>query len=665
MNSRTNSSRIYKRWLAAIALTLFCPLAMLEAGAYEADTLYVHLKKGGMDVYPRELILNDTINGRGALKVTWKNGKTRTYNKWDFDSVTTTGPALPALTSLKFNNKYNDEMPFDVEADISGCNVTADVPSITKWLTPSFKVSDEGVVVTNEDEELLSKESRLRFDHDMVWSVSLPGCQMLAENADGSMDLMPYGRDYTVSIGFLTESAGEVPRIDIDIDGGRTVTSRSTYLHANFHLYGNGVYDDLEDSVWIKGRGNTSWGWPKKPYRLKFDEKVKPFGLTKGKSWVLLSNYQTNSMMTNAIGMKAARLAGAAGANHIIPVDLYINGEYRGSYNFTEKVGISNNSIDIDEETSVLLELDQYYDEKYRFSSSVYALPVNVKDPDLTEEPFKSRAAELYDLYRDDFNNFSKAIYKKDNFEEMMDVEAFARFLMVNDLILNLEICHPKSTYVYKENVGQEGSKYVFGPVWDLDWGFGYENHSSYYQGSSTYKLFGKDGSFGNGTSFFSAIFRNSEQVRKAYYYTWYYFMQNSYQELIDYVQDYCDYANPSFVNNSWLWGDGYNYPHTLANIRSWLDKRTSWMMSTIETFPLDDPANAIGDVTPDPEGCVVHGGDALYIMAPAPRHISVVGANGIQVQSIDVPEGITTLSLEPGIYIVEGKKAIITKNEK
>ena len=205
----------------------------------------------------------------------------------------------------------------------------------------------------------------------------------------------------------MTERTTDVPRIEIDVDGGRDITSRSTYRHAKFYLYGNGVYEDMEDSVWIKGRGNSSWSWPKKPYRLKFDEKVSPFGLKKGKSWVLLSNYQTNSMMSNAIGMKAARLAGTKGANHIIPVDLYLNGQYRGSYNFTEKVGIGNNSIDIDEENGgVLLELDQYYDETYKFYSDIYYLPTNVKDPNLSEEPFKADAAERLKAIKNNLNSF-------------------------------------------------------------------------------------------------------------------------------------------------------------------------------------------------------------------------------------------------------------------
>ena len=42
------------------------------------------------------------------------------------------------------------------------------------------------------------------------------------------------------------------------------------------------------------------------------------------------------------------------------PAVLYINGEYKGSYMFTEKVGMANNSVDIDEEDGYVVELDTY-----------------------------------------------------------------------------------------------------------------------------------------------------------------------------------------------------------------------------------------------------------------------------------------------------------------
>ena len=649
-----------------IACACLLTAGSLSLMGQEADTLFVHVGKGCFDAFPRSLVLNEVTDSRGTLMLTLADHSEIVYTKADFDSIGHTGPALPRLTSFKFNNKYNDEMPWDVEAVVQfgsplSQHLDFDVPSITKYLTPSFKTDTEGAVVYVGDEVQESKVSRHRFTEDITYTTSLSGCR-LARMVGGICTMGLYGYDYTISVNFLTEYTTDVPRIEIDVDGGKDITSRSTWRHAKFYLYGNGVYEDMEDSVWIKGRGNSSWSWPKKPYRLKFDEKVKPFGLTKGKSWVLLANYQTNSMMSNAIGMKAARLVGTAGANHIIPVDLYLNGNYRGSYNFTEKVGISNNSIDIDEENGgVLLELDQYYDENYKFYSDVFYLPVNVKDPDLNEEPFKADATERMKIIKNDFNTFCNALNKKIGYEFKMDVDAFARFLMVNDLILNLELGHPKSTYVYSKNVGDVSSSWVFGPVWDLDWGYGYENHHNYYQGGATTSLFSKDTSFGNGTRFFRALLNNSDRTKKAYYRVWYYFMQDSYQELLDYVQDYFDYAQPSFINNAQIWrGDGYYYDLYLEDIRRWLDERTMWIMNHIEIYDLSEPEPQpydVQEVYSNPEDLVIVGGEVVSIFSPVPQHVDIFSAGGILIKSLDIGEGTTTVRLEPGIYLINNKK--------
>ena len=211
------------------------------------------------------------------------------------------------------------------------------------------------------------------------------------EPAEYAYEMVPFGRNYRVHVDWLTDKATQVPRIDINIENGEMVSSKDYYLNADITIDGAGVFPSMgHTAVQIKGRGNSSWNgwWPydKNPYRLKFSEKIKPFGLTKGKNWVLLANKQTGSMTSNAIGMKAACLVGTAGANHMVPVELYINGEYRGSYNFTEKVGLANNSIDLaDESAATLLELDTYYDEAYKFRSQPYNLPVNIKEPEFDE----------------------------------------------------------------------------------------------------------------------------------------------------------------------------------------------------------------------------------------------------------------------------------------
>jgi len=49
----------------------------------------------------------------------------------------------------------------------------------------------------------------------------------------------------------------------------------------------------------IKGRGNSMWALPKKPYALKLDKKQKIMGMPAHKRWVLMANYRDNSFMKN------------------------------------------------------------------------------------------------------------------------------------------------------------------------------------------------------------------------------------------------------------------------------------------------------------------------------------------------------------------------------
>ena len=431
---------------------------------------------------------------------------------------------------------------------------------------------------------------------------------VLIQAATYANQMLPYGRDYTIHIDWMSDRC-EVPRIDIWTDNGEMPNhSRTKYIDrmmwqtGYFKLTGNGMYDDMEDSIRIKGRGNSSWAgqWGKSPYNVKFNAKKKPFGLKKGKSWCLIANAQTGSMMANAMGMKAARMVGTDGANDVIPVELYINDSYRGSYTFTEKVGIANNSIDIDEANGVLLELDSYFDETYKFYSSPFTLPTNVKDPDLTDEEWSDVAEELFATYEDEFDDFCNALYRNSGFERMMDLESFARFFMVNDLINNMELGHPKSTYVYKEGLHSLNAKYRFGPVWDLDWAFGYENSSRYYQYDATTDLLHTKMRGQAGDNFFYALRYSSDDVKREYYRVWKNFMDNHLDEMIEYAQDYYDFAEASFRHNNSLWGDGSNYGNSIRNIRNWLRNRTQYIMSNIDVYVIDDEGDGKGDVNGD-----------------------------------------------------------------
>ena len=499
---------------------------------------------------------------------------------------------------------------------------------------------------------------------------------------DNDLVWTPFGRTYRVAVDWPTDRSVMTPSIFIDTEGGEVVKSKDYYLEATFSIDGAGVFPDMEPvPMQIKGRGNSSWetprtySWgedtwtyePKNPYRLKFYEKQKPFGLTKGKSWVLQSNKQTGSMMVNGIGMKAGHLMGAVATNHVIPVELYMNGEYCGSYIFNEKLGFANNSIELeDESAAVRIELDSY-SEAGQFRTNNYYLPVNIKEPDFNDPETFTRITREDVI--NDFNAFVDAVYYNDDIESWVDVDYLVAFLSANELVANYELNHPKSTFLYKENVNGF-SKYVFGPIWDLDWAYGYEGSSTYFSNASKDDFYNKpkhkwnDGSNGRNTDkFWHNLRYASENVDRAYYKLWTRFLtQGGIDELLEYCDDYFNYAEPSFLHNAERWWDGSDYASSKEKAKSWLRKRADYIYSLLTPYDLsgelDQPeqweayaSNVDNDDEEDP--------DAVTRTQRPLTRFTVHDLRGILIKR-DATFNTWRDGLAPGLYIVNGKKVLV-----
>jgi hypothetical protein len=470
----------------------------------------------------------------------------------------------------------------DAVGVIENDTIRVEVAGIGKRLTATFSLSDNDAVAYVDGVLQQSKESRMRFAGSKVYTVCHMGDMVLKELEYGSYGLMPFGRNVVVDVDFLTDHSTSVPRIDINTVGGVPISSKEYYLDAEIIIDGAGVFPSMTDSVQVRGRGNDSWSTnpnSKNPYRLKFASKVKPFGMTKGKNWVLLANKRKGSMMTNAIGMKAVSLIGTVAANHIVPVDLYVNGTYKGSYNFTEKVGFAGNSVDLDDETAAaLLELDKYYDEAetQKFMSTPYDIPVNIKSPEFGAD---STLLTL-GVIQQRFNSFVADVYDGNDYTGHVDVDQLARFLMVNELILNREILHPKSTYCYNENILDPESRFVFGPVWDLDWAFGYDGSTaaSYFVKSYLADFFNIQITQ---QPFYAALL-NSSALKSRMYELWKGFKGDDLDELCEFCQDYYNYARPSFSKNKAAALDGTDYANQVTLAINWLRQRSEFIFDKL-----------------------------------------------------------------------------------
>jgi hypothetical protein len=210
--------------------------------------------------------------------------------------------------------------------------------------------------------------------------------------------------------------------------------------------------------------------------------------------------------------------------------------------------------------------------------------------------------------------------------------------------------------------------------VWDFDWSFGYERGHNYFITAAENDLFQYMSSSNIGFPFFKQLLRGSDVVKKAYYRLWTEFMTSGkLDELIEYCDDYFQYAEPSLLhnydgvtyeeNNGWWWGgggttivtgwgDGKDYATVTNRAKSWLTKRANYIYKRLEVYDLSE------DIIELPEEEYGQP-DRVDVGKVMNRPVNVFDLNGVMVRR-GVPYGQFNIGLRPGIYIVDGRKVVI-----
>ncbi len=227
-------------------------------------------------------------------------------------------------------------------------------------------------------------------------------------------------------------------------------------------------YGLLSQPGTIRERGNASRGFPKKPYRIKFDKKQNVLDApAKAKKWTLINNYGDKTLMRNLIAFEFSRLLNLSYTPYATPVDVVVNGEYKGCYQLCDQVEVNKNRVDIDEMTpednegenlygGYLCEIDAYADQEISWFRSEGGTPVTIKSPD--EEDI-TEAQRNYIERR--FN------LMEGNWQSYLDTNSFLRHLLVQELSANIDAYW--SAFLYKK---RDDPRFFFGPVWDFDIAF-------------------------------------------------------------------------------------------------------------------------------------------------------------------------------------------------
>lgn len=454
-----------------------------------------------------------------------------------------------ALFSFQFLKANNPSLSSDVSCTIEGEKILSYYTYSQRKLIPTF--STRAVKVTVDDAVQESGVTENDFSSPVTYQFEMPNGETIS---------------YTITLEFLPSA---VPQFTITTEDPSIseIPSKDYYLNATLEIDGKGVYDDYSGKTEIKGRGNSTWGFSKKPYRLKLNKKAELCGFGKAKNYILLANYIDPTLMLNSVALRTGQLLELPFTNHAIPVDVMLNGKYKGSYLLTEQIEIKENRVDLDENNSVMWELDTNYDEDQKFIADAFNLPVMVKDPDLTPEQFE--------YWKKDFNTFVTQFVREplegNSYVDLIDIESVAKYLIVFNLVHNMEINHPKSVFIHKE----KGGKYVMGPIWDFDWAYDYEGNGKHFGGQ--HPLFDSNLGGGIGTAFFERFLKDS-RVKAIYKKEWQNFRNNKLNGLLQYIDDYAGILNESVQRDSEIWKNTRDFTTKVKDLKSWLKARANYI---------------------------------------------------------------------------------------
>lgn len=259
-----------------------------------------------------------------------------------------------------------------------------------------------------------------------------------------------------------------IPSIEISLKGVRLSEidegSKETKYYGNeMTVYRNGETKEYSN-VEIKGRGNSTWRQPKKPYQIKFSENVDLLGLGKAKKWTLLTNYHDASHIRNDVAFTLAEMLEVPYNKRGEFVELYVDGNYRGLYYLVQKIEISKGSVDLRRENGVLFEVDNLYGDKEECYYSYFNDCLILKDGVMKQGEAREEVAnEFLEDYKDAEKMLKNGDYN--GAKEKIDYESFAKYYLLNGFTVNPD-GFSTSFYIYRNN----DNKIAAGPVWDFDY---------------------------------------------------------------------------------------------------------------------------------------------------------------------------------------------------
>lgn len=364
----------------------------------------------------------------------------------------------------------------------------------------------------------------------------------------------------------------------------------------------------------IKARGNwTMKGFAKKPYKIKLGKKQDLLALTpeKSKHYALMAHADDNcGFMRNFVGFNLGNRIGLPWTPDQQPIEVIINGDYRGLYFLTESIRIGDGRVNITESPDetidqnlisggYIVEFDNYDEEnQIRLNEkscasghSLDKLRITFDTPELYSELQRRFISEQFNAMNDLVGANSDALWS------YLDLDDAARYYLVKEIISDVEAYHG-STYLFRDN--GEGQKWHFSPLWDCGQAFNgptdgfFYNHDPY--GNTWIPSFRKNGMF-------------NDKVEA----TWRWFMSQCFDGLYDDIRLYAEHITTAAAADYERWKNvappsggasvvnNTNMASRTDRVLSHLKNKVSFLTEKFGTYGKSEP-EPVRDTTPAAE---------------------------------------------------------------
>ena len=309
---------------------------------------------------------------------------------------------------------------------------------------------------------------------------------------------------------------------------------------------------------------------------MKLDDKSTFLDMPSKKKWLFLAEYSDKTMLRNTISFEMGYLSNLEWTPKSSFAEVYINDEYNGTYNITEKVEEGSNRVNIGDE-GFLLEIDQLdrqdQDDVYFYTDKFL---VAIKEPSLDWDD------EQYNYIKAHINAFEATLFASsfrdpiNGYAKYMDVDSFVDWYLINEITKNVDSKSFSSIFF---NV-VPGEKIKMGPLWDFDLSFGNVD----YAGDDFPT---PEGFWVKDNPWFARLFTDSAFLEKVK--TRFAYFKNNQNVIMNKIDAFAIKLNLAQQENDnkwetlgkYVWPNPVvfdTYTEEVAHLKTWYSQRMTWL---------------------------------------------------------------------------------------